>query len=217
MPSRVVIASICPWSASIERPHFHPQTQFSVAAIKRGDKPAITVIEDQVQWYKVLSTKPPIKETIFAREIANDFILHTSRQGPWMSDEAHPGIWICEGDEPTAEEIAESMAKHAAYCNLVVQEADEWHMRRMAGEPRVPKHTQRMKDAARWLLLDRPWLSEMTPNALKQCQFCTATIPSATVKCPTCGEVVDKDRYAEMKKGVPLAAPVKPELAGAAR
>jgi hypothetical protein len=165
------------------------------------------VIEDQVQYEKRLSTQPSIPTTIYAWEIAADFILHTSMNGHNMNAEGGPGVWQCAGDTPTQEEIAANMARLLKYCEREVQDGDDLHSRRMAGEARVPRQSQRQRDCAEYLLLKREWLSNQDVAALKHCQFCTTTIASGAVKCPNCNEIVDRERYEAMKKAPPPPAP----------
>lgn len=212
MPNKVVIASMCPWPISITRPLFAREKFYEIDVVPKGEPPKLLVIEDNVQWERRLSTQPPIPTTIAAQEIADDFIKHTSTQGPHMSPNAGPPVWQCAGEQPSAEEIAEYSERFGRYCNAVVEEADELERRRGNGEPMVPRVTQRMRDCARYMGYERNWLSVMKTDTTKRCVFCTTVIPALTVKCPQCGEVDPnmKDRYAELRKP---AAPPKQEIA----
>lgn len=219
MSNKVVIASLCPWPISITRPLFARTKHYAIDMVPRGSAPKTLVIEDNVQYEKPLSTMAPVGRTILAREIAADFVLHTSKQGPHMGqndlgEEVGPPVWQCEDDGPTAEEIDYQTEKFVRYCNRVVEEADELDRRRQMGEANVPKITPRMRDCCRYLMLDRAWLSVTTQNTTKRCQFCTTAIPGAAVICPTCREKVDPEAYAAMKKPAPAA---KPDFASSVR
>ena len=203
----VTIASLCPWAAEIRRPHFTPETHFWIPAVPRGAPPATKVIKDQVQWEQILSIRPPMPTTIRALDIANDFILHTTLMGPHMTEDARPAIWICQGPGPSEEECIENLVKLEQYCGLVVEEADELDRRRRNNEPAVVKITQRMKDAARFLNLKRDWLTTLV-NSSTACPFCTQIIPQNAIKCPMCGEVVNKAKYTELKSAKPVEAAV---------
>jgi hypothetical protein len=242
MSNRVVIASLCPWPISIRRPLFAWKKLYQIDAVPKGEAPKLLVIEDNVQYERRLSEQPPIPTTIQAHEIAADFVLHTSLQGPYETAETGPPVWICRDekeviepdpfredgppvkritfqyrDHPTPEEIAWNREKFARYCREVVREADQWHLRRSNGDHTVPRHTQRQYDAANYLMLKKEWLSEFEPEALKSCPYCTVTVPSAALICPNCKEKLNPERYAEMRKEKPGMPAPKQEVAGAAR
>jgi hypothetical protein len=199
------VASLCPWPAWIERPHFTRRNTFFIPAVPKGAAPNTLKIGDDVQWAKILSTAPSVSYTILGEEIAADFVLHAAKNGPFMSEDARPAVWICADDEPSAEEIARETLALRRYCGVVVEYADDLDRRRQAGEPNVPKITDRMKDAARYLDLKRGWLTELI-NTMTQCPFCTTTIPAQAIKCPNCNEVVNRAKYDELKKGKPVVA-----------
>ncbi len=215
MSNRVVIASLCPWPVSITRPLFAGTKVYEIDAVEKGAPPKVLVIEDNVQYERRLSSQPAIPTTILAKEIASDFLDHTSRHGVHMTAECGPPVWICPEGEPTPEEVAANTEKFARYCNEVVEEADTLERRRQTGEPNVPRVTQRMRECARYMGYERNWLSVMKADSKRNCPYCDSLISGRVVKCPVCSEVVDKERYAEMKKPAPPAP--KPELASSAR
>jgi hypothetical protein len=193
------VASLCPWPVQIHRPHFTRRSTIALPAVPKGQPAAYTVVEDDVQWERILSVAPKTSKTILGHEIAADFVLHVSKNGPFMTDDARPAVWECEGLIPSAEECAEEMFKLKAYCGLIVEYADDLDRRREAGEPNVPKVTDRMKACCRFLELKRGWLTSLV-NSSTTCIYCTETIPAHAVKCPKCGEVVNRARYDELRK-----------------
>lgn len=201
------VASLCPWPVKIERPHFTMRNTFELPAVPKGQPPATTKIDDNVQYAKILSTAPEAKYTILGEEIAADFVKHVAQDGPFMTEDARPAVWICAGDEPTQEEIAANLQKLRAYCGLMVEYADDLDRRRQAGEPNVPKVTLRMKDAARFLDLKREWLTDLV-NSATTCWACTLTIPAHAIRCPHCKEIVNQARYDERKKSMKSGEPV---------
>jgi hypothetical protein len=189
----------------MERPHFTPQNLFEIKAAKRGEY-ELMPLTDQYQIYRYLSFSPQQTHTITAEEIAHDFLLHTTLQGPHMSLDCRPAIFRCRGEVPEMDEIGEALEKFKRYCTLVVDEADELDRQRKAGVPSVPKITQRAKECARFMLWEKPWLMDLEPATHKRCLFCTTTIPAYTLKCPNCGEIVDRAGYETAKAAQKAAA-----------
>lgn len=203
------VASLCPWPVWIERPHFTRCNKFHIPAVPKGSAPATLTIHDDIQWGKIISAAPSVSYTILGEEIAADFVLHTAKNGPFMSEDAHAAVWMCDGTEPSKEEIERETLALRKYCGVVVEYADDLDRRRAAGEPNVPKITDRMRDACRYLDLKRGWLTELI-NTSTSCVFCTKTIPAHAIKCPECNEVVNRAKYDELKKngGKPVGEPV---------
>jgi hypothetical protein len=193
------VASLCPWPVQIHRPHFTLRNIFALPAVQKGQPPAMTDIEDNIQWERILSVSPSTSRTILGEEIADDFVLHVAKNGPFMTEDARPAVWVCEGPQPSAEESAAELEKLKRYCGLMVEYADDLDRRRAAGEPAVPKITDRMKDCCRFLDLRREWLTSLV-NSSTTCIYCTKTIPVHAIKCPECNEVVNRAKYDELKK-----------------
>ena len=179
---------------------FQPQSIFTIEPAASRTEPSTMIIQDQFQWHRRLSIDSMTRATITAREIANDFLKEKTLQGPWMSPAAHPAIWECASVEgPSPEEIAYNMDCFQAYCNLVIQEADEWHRQRMSGKAGVPMHTERQRECARFMLYKCDWMNNYAVNARKECQYCTSTIAAGAIICPNCNQVVDSAKMSEMK------------------
>lgn len=193
------VASLCPWPVAINRPHFTLRNEFALPAAVKGGPPVTIRIEDNIQWEKLLSMSPPTSKTILGEEIANDFVLHVAHSGPFMTEDARPAVWVCQGPEPTAEEIASELGKLKTYCGLMVEYADDLDRRRQSGETNVPKITERMKECCRFLNLKREWLTELI-NSSTVCPFCTVTVPAQAVKCPNCKETINRELYEALKK-----------------
>lgn len=182
-----------------------PNNVFEIEAVPEGSmEPNLLVIEDNHhQWERMLSDKPSIRYTITSMEIADDFILHTSRNGPNMTEQAHPPVWICRDADgkpaqyPSENEIIENIAAFHLYCQAEVNDADELHARREAGETKVPRNTPRQKACARYMNYEREWLTVKDPNAQVRCPFCTTSIASFAIKCPKCAEIINPQKYAE--------------------
>jgi hypothetical protein len=204
--SSILIANLCPWSSKIVRPmrisasRDEQASVIEIAACPRGSAPTTLLIKETYELYRRLSMDPMTRQTILPQETATDFLSHVSLMGPYMAEDCRPAIWQCSSLEgPTQEEIDYNTIVFRRYCDRIVEEADEWDRRRQNGEAHVPKHTQRQRDCANWMLYKREWLFDMTPNSLKQCEFCFVTIPAKAIICPTCSQVVDQSAY-EAKK-----------------
>ena len=196
----IVIANLCPWASRIIRPRREPVTVFEVGGVPRGSAPSTLVITETYEYYRRLSMDPQTRATILAQETASDFLLHTTLMGPFMTYECRPAIWQCRGEFPTPEEIDENTEYFRRYCDRVVEEADEWDRKRQAKEPNVPRHTQRQKDCANWMLYKRQWLFDDTPESLQQCPLCKSTLASNVIVCPTCSNVIDPVAYEAFKE-----------------
>lgn len=97
--------------------------------------------------------------------------------------DAHPGIWVCAGNKPSPDEIAQNRKVQEAYFENLVIEADaEWKQ----GRPR--NVTELARQAATWMgKADAyEWVKPMTQIAQEDCPLCKIKIPAGAIICPNC-------------------------------
>lgn len=103
--------------------------------------------------------------------------------------------------EDAAEMVRQALAKHDAKVREIVLEADQ---RWASNDPMMRKSIVEIHhDCLEYLGEERPWsFARGKKVSSSECPFCGSAIKPNVVKCPTCSEVVDKERYQAMKKGV---------------
>jgi ribosomal protein L37AE/L43A len=67
-----------------------------------------------------------------------------------------------------------------------------------------------MKASAKYYGRDREWLEELKDGDTKSCQFCFKSIDRRVVKCPECGEIVDRAAYEKLTAKPPIPPPLNP-------
>ena len=201
---KVTIASIYPVERVEERPKYRGLPYVLVAAPK-GEVTYLG-IEDEIQYVRVpLTDNSTMPRTVSARDIANDLVRCWTTNGRFMDPNSHPGIWICAGDVATPEEIRVAEEIQAAYFGKEVEWADGMHRdKKTVGINKGPRV------AARWLMLDREWLNEMTANSIVSCRYCGKSISAMAVVCPVCANIVDPARFAALKAADEVAMRTAP-------
>jgi hypothetical protein len=124
-----------------------------------------------------------------------------------VADLADHGVFICEGDEPTDEEIAAARERLAEFYRRQVAQADaEW-----SSHHRHSLLSDVQRRAARYLGVEREWLFE--PEKLADCPVCGERVKPGVALCRGCGAVLDREKAAQFGIGVEGA----PASAGPAR
>jgi hypothetical protein len=101
------------------------------------------------------------------------------------------GVFVCNSDEPTPEELAEARATFKAWAETAVQSADAiWNVtgKHHAIDPLA-------RDAAKFLGLKRDWLSET--QDLVDCEACGERAKKGAVLCK-CGNPFNWQKAADM-------------------
>jgi hypothetical protein len=191
---QVVIASVYPIARRIVRERRHPVNTFEVAACPKGAPPTLLVIGSNYESEKVPLQERTVDQEITAMETAEDFIRSVTTNQPYITADAHPGIWMCAGSTPTEEEIAFNTERQEAFFRNLVHAADD-----LEKNGKSIQITDLMRTAAEWLNYRADWRHKATANDNKNCPFCTKLIPGVAVICPECHQVVDFDKWAEME------------------
>jgi hypothetical protein len=200
----ITIASIYPITVGIDRPRMIPVNKYEILGVPENDaaavrdrliRPKVVVIRDCYEPHWAPITHQRMEQTITADEIANDFIAHATSQSPGMGPNCHPGVWICAGPEPTQNEIAYWQTVQAPFLHYLFDKGNEW-----ASDP----HTKgaivwRNRMSAMALGREPEWLRPATGADIRECQYCTKTVPAHTTVCPHCNQIIDVAKYAELK------------------
>ena len=189
------LASVFPIDVRVDRRHNGYTTYVLPAAPKDGV--STLVVTGAIDFGIDRTTEP---ETILERpvpvDVVADDLLRTFSTGQLgATDAAGPGICICAGDKPTAEEIAAIRTRQTLYFTDLVYSADLMFAR---GESKGILQIHR--EAAKWLGVEgRPWVQELTPSSTKKCLACAETIQAQARVCKMCR--TDLVEFAE-KNGV---------------
>lgn len=130
-----------------------------------------------------------------------------SSHTPWPSDmvvadiigsnQSHPrndlrnyGVFVAAGEKPTKEEIAEAKVRLAAQLADDLRDGDNlW-----GGDAKQRAQISNIhRRAARYLGVKREWDSAIV--AQSNCPFCASSINPGALKCTSCGEILDQERF----------------------
>jgi hypothetical protein len=180
-----------------------------------------------------------IPRQILGEEIAACVVNEWAANGLGMSPECGPGIWVVRDTIPLtnehgelqvdpftkralhrpatdeekaamwAEDLAFNIARQERWGEYLIGQGDV-----LDADPNKKMAiliSPAMRAAATYYGRSVKWLDrKIRANDRKQCPFCLTDIPSAMVKCSSCGEVVDRQRYAELTGKAPMTPPLKP-------
>lgn len=100
------------------------------------------------------------------------------------------GVWICQGTEPTKEEITRAVNRQRRWFEALVANADEIFHKTNSKAELSSMHYM----AARELKVDpskHPWMRAVFQGERRSCQFCRTDIDALAVICPNCNRVID--------------------------
>jgi hypothetical protein len=183
----------------------HVDGEIERIACAPGKEYALTEIEGKDQRTDT-GDKNSRLDWLYAMQIAEDFVKRyngTALQG--VNEMGQPvasfmGLFVCAGDKPSADELAEAHRKLKLYYEAIVAVADSnWAI---APTPIMIDGIAR--SAARYLNLnDKPWLFDT--RSMEKCPVCQKGIAPKTIKCPYCMAILNE---AEARKYflLPVAA-----------
>jgi len=110
----------------------------------------------------------------------------------------HQGVFVAEGEKPTAQELEEAHAKLKAYCEQVVRQiADIYQTDRKAFSQIVrPKvHFVAARVLGRDNAVDSPWMTQAAPQGRTKCKGCGEVNDPDVAICKGCKGIINADLY----------------------
>ena len=176
------IVSVYPVAQSLELRHEGTKT-YTLDAAPEGGFTAITV-DDTWSAVKDWGTGSLRMAPVPGSVVADNLLRAWSqgRVGTGIDNMRGPGILICAGLQPTADEIHQAREKQTEYFRYLVHDAD---MKFAQDEAKLISDDHRM--AAHWMgIKDRKWSQPMVPKSLVNCPACREEIYSDAVMCKHC-------------------------------
>lgn len=207
-PQRVTIFSIYPEKMEVELSRRAPVNTFTLAPGSPA-KPSLLVVEDT--WESNATGRG--NSRILAEHTARDIVEQLTTKiweasGP---DRSYPGVAVCAGDYPTAEEIADLEQCQRRYFALLVNNA-----RQLERDQKPKEIHEKHRLAARELGVEgEKWTLEISNQSKKKCVWCQKWVEAATRRCDHCqGFQSEADAAAWNKMHAPSApgTPVQPPI-----
>ena len=143
-----------------------------------------------------LGDKRTLEFPISARDIAEDLAREINADG---GESSYFGVFVCAGDEPEADELAEARERLALFYASLVNSADkQWERTH-----NVNFISDLERRAARELRLEKDWSYE--PAMRNECPACGERLKPNVAVCRTCGAVLNRERAAEFGLSAPRA------------
>jgi len=199
---KATVVSVCNFPIDNEyKPQLNPSF-FSIKAAEEGSI-AILVIESPIEYVPTLDYKSVVRN-VPALEVAKSFCrdwidgqLCTS-----IATGALPGLFavdnaftIDEADEQFPTEISNARSQHTNWANNLVKMADDiWS--------ESPKHrhiSDSMRNAAKYLKLERAWAKRFEAAAQIFCPACRTVIDSKAIVCSKCNCIINEEAYDKLR------------------
>jgi len=146
-----------------------------------------------------LGDKRTLEFPISARDIAEDLAREINADG---GESSYFGVFVCAGDEPDAEELAEARERLQLFYASLVNSADkQWERTH-----NVAFISDLERRAARELRLEKDWSYE--PAMRNECPACGERLKPNVAVCRTCGAVLNREKAAQW--GLAAASPAPP-------
>jgi hypothetical protein len=191
----ILIASIFPLPLRADRP-YNGRTFYEIAAVENQNEIQTVRVQNAMENVYVGNGKYNA-QPVFADDIAKDVLNEFSTGYVGQESGQGPGVWICSGPAPNAEEIEVARGRQTAYFDFLCQQAQGLHI-----EGKGNQITELHRRAARWLGYETfEWLEHMKQKALKECPNCFSSIDARATVCPVCTRdvVVAAPQQAEPK------------------
>jgi hypothetical protein len=192
----VTIASVSDQDWYISRTH----GMYHIPACKKGDGYATLRIVPRTDMVD-LGDNRRLPLTIGAREIAEDL----------LQDLHDHGVFRCEGEEPSAAELATARARGEAFHHKLVAEADVMWARGHSFREISDLHRR----AAIALGLEREWA--YVPVRMNDCPACGEKVKPGVAVCRHCSAILDAEKAAKHGLGRGARGGESGEVIGSAR
>lgn len=141
-----------------------------------------------------LGDKRTLEFPISARDIAEDLAREINADG---GENSYFGVFVCAGDEPDEDELAEARERLALFYASLVSSADKQWERTHS----VALISDLERRAARELRLEKDWSYE--PTMRHECPACGERLKPNVAVCRTCGAVLNREKAAQWGLGAP--------------
>jgi hypothetical protein len=149
-----------------------------------------------------LGDKRTLEFPISARDIAEDLAREINADG---GEASYFGVFVCAGDEPDEDELAEARERLALFYATLVSSADKQWERTHS----VAFISDLERRAARELRLEKDWSYE--PTMRNECPACGERLKPNVAVCRTCGAVLNREKAAQWGLGAPEIVQHAPE------
>ena len=128
--------------------------------------------------------------------IAHD-IVREFADGTLLSGFGGPGVFVCKGDEPTAEELKIARAKQARWCRALINQAQgDW----IRGKRDHIHEGSIFHRAAEYMGETYEWMKPPEQLSAASCPYCGSQVPSGVPVCATCGRTIDPVREKQIQE-----------------
>ncbi len=135
-----------------------------------------------------LGDKRTLEFPISARDIAEDLAREINADG---GEASYFGVFVCEGSEPTADELDEARERLETFYRTLVSSADkQWERTH-----NVIFISDLERRAARELKFEKEWSYE--PQQRIDCPACGEKLKPNVAVCRVCGAVLDREKAAQ--------------------
>jgi hypothetical protein len=141
-----------------------------------------------------LGDKRTLEFPISARDIAEDLAREINADG---GESSYFGVFVCAGDEPDEDELAEARERLALFYASLVSSADKQWERTQ----NVAFISDLERRAARELRLEKDWSYE--PAMRNECPACGERLKPNVAVCRVCGAVLNREKAAQWGLGAP--------------
>jgi hypothetical protein len=189
------IASISDQDWYISRTH----GVYHIPARQKGEAYAVVRIESRGDIID-LGDNRRMPFTIAAREIAEDL----------LQDLQDHGVFVCEGERPSAEELATATARRDAFHQRLVTDGDTMWARGHSFREISDLHRR----AAIALGIEREWA--YVPVKMSDCPACGEKVKPGVAVCRYCSAILDEEKAAKhgLGPGVRVRATEEEQAAG---
>lgn len=144
-----------------------------------------------------LGDKRTLEFPISARDIAEDLAREINADG---GEASYFGVFVCEGDAPTGEELAEAHERLATFYRTLITSADkQWERTH-----NVVFISDLERRAAREMRLEKDWSYE--PQQKMDCPACGEKLKPGVAVCRVCGAVLNREKAAQFGLVAPVEA-----------
>jgi hypothetical protein len=184
----------------------HPT--YVMPAAPKGGYSKLHVWDHQI-WLRDLSTVDPdnnnpgqMKRALMpATTVATDFANHCILGNLGAKDGAHPGVVLCAGLEPTAEEIQRAFHEHTIYARWCANDGTM-----LFNQGQHHNITDEHRRQAEWLGVNVPWKTVLERQDTKKCIACGGQIFAEALRCNHCQ--VNLVEFCESMDMVPESDPL---------